>query len=508
MISILAGELTSANKRLGGTPGAFRRGSVNVAGAAAGPQIRPNDPSEHATDPVWTVHQLSKRLGVSTKTISRWRRRGLVSCRLLRDGRQRVGFSESSVRRFVQQNPERVRRGREFSQLTGLERQRIIEQARGLAEAGRFPSDVVKIVARETGRCTETIRHAIRQFDRDYPETAVFPDHNGQLRPETKQRIFRQSRRGESVEALAKQFCRAKASVRRIIAEMRARRILELPLDYIPNDEFARVESEKAIVGPMPACDGPAKKVRAPKGVPPYLASLYEVPLLTPRQERHLFRKMNYLKYKAARLLAKLDPGRPSARLMNRIERMYEESVATKNEIVRANLRLVVSIAKRHMNPSRDFFELVSDGNMALIRAAEKFDFARGTKFSTYASWAIMRSFARSIPQELRSRARFRTSHHELFSTLEDTSTDEEQQESVQSECEARVEGFLGHLDERERKIIDLRFGLSGGRQPLTLKQVGAEIGVTKERVRQLEVRAMSKLRAAAQDETMETALV
>jgi len=242
--------------------------------------------------------------------------------------------------------------------------------------------------------------------------------------------------------------------------------------------------------------------------VPPYLASLYEVPLLTRGQELHLFRKMNYLKYKAARLLSKLNPSRPSARLMNRIERLYEESVATKNQIVRANLRLVVSIAKRHISPSRDFFELVSDGNMALIRAVEKFDFARGTRFSTYASWAVMRSFARSIPQEIRCRARFRTGNADLFTALEDTGTDQEEQETAQSHCELRVEEFLEHLDERERKIIDLRFGLGGGRQPLTLKQVGAEIGVTKERVRQLEVRAMSKLRAAAQDETIDTARV
>ena len=505
MIRVAAGDLVSPKKMVEGLPVDTYRASVNVAHAARGSA---DGPAKAAAERVWTVDQLSKRLRVSTKTISRWRRQGLVSCRFVFDGRERVGFSESSVRRFVQQNPERVRRGKEFSQLTGVERQRIVDRARGLAEAGRFPADVVKSLARETGRCTETIRYTLRHFDRDHPESAVFPDHNGQLRDETKQKIFRQYRRGESVDALAKQFCRAKASVRRIIAERRARRIFELPLDYIPNDEFARVESEKAILGPMPPGDRPAKKARQPKGVPPYLASLYEVPLLIRRQELHLFRKMNYLKYKATRLLSKLDPIRPSARLMNRIERLYEESVATKNEIVRANLRLVVSIAKRHMSPSRDFFELVSDGNMALIRAAEKFDFARGTRFSTYASWAVMRSFARSIPQELRCRARFRTSYPELFTALEDTGTDPDEQDCVQSEHEARVEEFLEHLDERERKIIDLRFGLSGGQEPLTLKQVGAEIGVTKERVRQLEVRAISKLRAAARDEVIETARV
>ena len=102
---------------------------------------------------------------------------------------------------------------------------------------------------------------------------------------------------------------------------------------------------------------------------------------------------------------------------MDEIERLYDQAVAVKNQIVRANLRLVVSIAKRHVGPTDNFFELVSDGNMSLIRAAEKFDYARGNKFSTYASWAIMKNFARTIPDEHRRRDRFRTSQLETFAT-------------------------------------------------------------------------------------------
>ena len=98
---------------------------------------------------------------------------------------------------------------------------------------------------------------------------------------------------------------------------------------------------------------------------------------------------------------------------MDRIKHLYEEAVSTKNQIIRANLRLVVSIAKRYVGPAEDFFELVSDGNMSLMRAVEKFDVGRGYKFSTYASWAIMKNFARTIPDVLRHRDRFSTSHAE-----------------------------------------------------------------------------------------------
>jgi RNA polymerase primary sigma factor/RNA polymerase sigma factor len=456
---------------------------------------------------VLTVDELSRQYQVSTKTISRWRRQGLVSRRFVFDGRKRVGFLESSVERFVRKNGERVRRGSQFSQLTRHERQRIIDRARRLARAGGCPAEVARRLARATGRSVETIRYTLKQFDQDHPELAIFPDNTGPLRDDTKRKIYQQYRRGEAVEALAKKFCRTKTSIYRVIGEMRARRILDLPLDYIPNESFAGIRGEKAereVLGPMPPSETPLKKSRLPSGLPPYLASLYEVALLTREQERHLFRKMNYLKYKASELRKELDLSQPRRVLMDQVERLYEELVGVKNEIVSANLRLVVSIAKRHVGPVENFFELVSDGNMSLIRAAEKFDYARGNKFSTYASWAIMKNFARSIPDEHRRRDRYRTSNAEMFNATEDVRSDQYEQESAQNQRQSQVEKILERLDERERQIIISRFGLHRGYEPLTLKEVGAEQGVTKERIRQLEARALNKLRKAAHEEKID----
>ncbi len=289
---------------------------------------------------------------------------------------------------------------------------------------------------------------------------------------------------------------------------MRARRIMELPLDYMPNDDFsagALAEAGRPDSRPASRVGNAIEEDRGlPSGLPPYLASLYEVPLLTRKQEAHLFRKMNYLKYKAGRLRAKLDAARPKRGLMDQIERLYDEAVSTKNQIIRANLRLVVSIAKRHVGPTQNFFELVSDGNMSLMRAAEKFDYARGNKFSTYASWAIMKNFARTIPDEHRHHDRFRTSQAEMFTTTEDDRSDQIEQEAAQVQRESQVQRILDRLDDREQKIIVRRFGLRRGQEPLTLKQVGAELGVTKERIRQIEARALSKLRKAAEEEKIE----
>jgi RNA polymerase primary sigma factor/RNA polymerase sigma factor len=344
-------------------------------------------------------------------------------------------------------------------------------------------------------------------IDLDHPDMAIFPDNHGQPRTEARREVYQQYCRGDSVQALAQRFCWPPNRIYRIVNEMRAAQIMELPLDYIGNEQFARLRAKKEeaeILGPLLESDLPTKKPGLPSGLSPYLASLYEVPLLTQEQETHLFRKMNYLKYQARALRTQLDLNRPKNRLMDQIEKLYDASVATRNQAIRANLRLVVSIAKRYVGPVRDFFELVSDGNMSLIRAVEKFDFARGFRFSTYASWAIMKNFARTIPDVLRHQSRYSTSHSGMFSTVADARADQYEQESAQIQRESHVEGILKQLDERERQIVASRFGLTRGQKPLTLKQVGVVMGVTKERVRQIQSRAIGILRKAAEEGRVE----
>ena len=108
--------------------------------------------------------------------------------------------------------------------------------------------------------------------------------------------------------------------------------------------------------------------------------------------------------------------------------------------------------------------------------------------------------FRRTIPDMLRHRGRFRTNHSETFGTADDDRTDQYEQESAQIQRESHVEGILNRLDARERQVVTDSFGLTRGQEPLTLKQVGVVLGVTKERVRQLQCRAMGKLRIAARD--------
>ena len=461
-------------------------------------------PIDAAGEPVHTVENLSKLFDVSTKTISRWRRQGLIGRKFIIDGRKRVGFLKSSVDRFISGNRKQIERGSRFRQMTNQERKQIISEARRLSLSGCGMNEIAKQLAMELQRSPGTIRGTVKQYDQSHPESAIFPTNGAPLHEELRKKVFVLYQQGRSIDHIAEQFERSSSTILRIVAMERYEYIHNLPLDHVSHPSFSKIRNLVSVLGPMPENAATAKKARVPSDLPSYLASLYEVPLLSREQEQHLFRKLNFAKYRANRLRSTLNAEQPQAKRMDEIEQLYDTTVATKNQIVRANLRLVVSIAKRHVGPQENFFELVSDGNISLIRAAEKFDYGRGFKFSTYASWAIMKNFARSIPNEMKQRDRFRTSNDELFAATQENRADRLREELAHENRISAVRKILSRLDDREQKIIINRFGLDYTQEPCTLKQVGESMGVTKERVRQIESRALDKLRIAAEEDRVD----
>ena len=481
-------------------------------------KVLPAVPSDEIPEPVVTLEEISKKFNVSTKTIRRWRKFGLVGQPIVQNGKRQVGFLQSVVERFLTTHSHRVERGSRFSQMSESERDEILRRARRLSRVcGGTLTEVSRRIARRLGRSVETIRYTIKNHDRLYPAEALFPNLTGPLDAATKQTIYSSYRRGINVDTLAKKFQRTRTSMYRVINEVRAQRLLEQPLDYIPHPSFDDSAMEAVMLAPMPDADAYEAKRRAmhaPKDVPPELASCYEYPLLTKDQEQHLFRQMNFLKHKAAKLRNQLrkeggeenevDPHRVRNQTLREIEELQREANAVKELLINANMRLVVSIAKRHSAQTDNFFELVSDGNMSLIRAVEKFDFGRGFKFSTYASWAIMKNFARSIPDEKHRRERFVTGHEEVFDIAPDTRSDEHEILATHERATHSVNRLLEYLEPREREIIRMRAGLDDHAKGMTLEEIGQQFGITKERVRQLNARAMKKLRTIVEEQDLE----
>lgn len=473
-------------------------------------------PVEEVGEPVLTIAEAAERFNVSQKTIQRWRKRGLVSRKFVwPDGRTRIGFLQSSLDRFATRNSERVKAGADFSRLSPEERREIIRRARRLSlfcHCCLF--EVSKRIGRKLGRAVETVRQVIKEYDRNHPDRKLFPDAGEPLQDRDRRLIFQAYNRGVSVHALAKRFCRTRSSIYRIITEQRSRELLEEPIDYMDSPEFQEADADEKILHDQIAWgvlegQGAKKQPSPPKGLPVYLKSLYKTPLLSREEERSLFRLYNYLKFKAARLRDSLRKGRaPKVNEIEEIEKLLDQANRVKNRIIQANLRLVVNIAKRHVGSHTNFFELISDGNMSLIRAVDKFDYTRGFKFSTYASWAIMKNFARSVPKAGKRLERFQTGREELLEMSKDLRFEgEEPYREPDVTVRQSIERVLDQLGPREREIVIRRFGLGDVTSPQTLEEVGRHFGVTKERIRQIEGRALNKLRRMLSPQAVEEVL-
>ena len=285
-----------------------------------------------------------------------------------------------------------------------------------------------------------------------------------------------------------------------------------------------------------------------------YLKEIGKVPLLTAEQEVILAKAIDEGEAATAKIDKATDHGRKlTPTRLRELQRTERHGQLAKKKLIEANLRLVVSIAKRYVGRGMLFLDLIQEGNLGLIRAVEKFDYNKGFKFSTYATWWIRQAITRAIADQART---IRIPVHmvetinkliriqrQLLQDLGREPTPEEigremefspekvreilkvSQEPVSLETpigeeedshlgdfiedsdavvpvdaasfillQEQLDSVLHTLSEREKKVIQLRFGLTDG-HPRTLEEVGREFGVTRERIRQIESKTLSKLR-------------
>ena len=200
-----------------------------------------------------------------------------------------------------------------------------------------------------------------------------------------------------------------------------------------------------------------------------YLKEIGKVPLLTPEEEIEL------------------------------AIRIGDNDPAAKRRLTEANLRLVVSIAKRYVGRGMQFLDLIQEGNLGLIKAVDKFDYTKGFKFSTYATWWIRQAITRAIADQARTIVSLETPiGEEEDSHLGDFIPDDDAPAPADAASATLLKEELAHvlktLTPREERVLSMRFGLTDG-HPHTLEEVGKEFNVTRERIRQIEAKALRKLR-------------
>lgn len=286
-------------------------------------------------------------------------------------------------------------------------------------------------------------------------------------------------------------------------ARQRAVDILRTEIDFIPNPEFrADDDGENEIVAAI--LRGANSAAKAPADLPAHLRRICEAELLTHEQEAALFREMNLLKFRANVLRTRLDPEHVDVQAVETIEALLSQAQRIRDHIIQANMRLVMSIVKQFVTPQQSFDDMLSDGIYTLMQTVEKFDYDRGFRFSTYAYRSIARNAYRTVTTASKEEARFTRDAEEWAFEQEDAHSASSMTDQVWSNLRELTASMLDRLDRREQFIVRSRYALGAHRKVRTFQFLADKLGVSKERVRQLEQRAVGKLRTMAAELEMD----
>lgn len=270
-------------------------------------------------------------------------------------------------------------------------------------------------------------------------------------------------------------------------------------INFIPSEEFQSTvetqfqESEfemYSVEDGAPAGPGPHKETDSLQ------AALQQCRLLTFEGEQFLFKQLNFLRFRASAIQATMNRARPAKKAVSEVERLLRDAEAAREEIAKANLRLVASIAGRLSISREEFDEFVAEGNAILLYAIDKFDYSRGFRFSTYVTHAVQRHLYRVIERRRKQAQREYAREAEMLA--EEPAVEFDPCEPTEADIKAAASTVIAKidetLDEREQVIVRGRFGLDGSGKGQTFRMLGEELGLSKERVRQLFQRGIEKL--------------
>ena len=324
--------------------------------------------------------------------------------------------------------------------------------------------------------------------------------------------------------------------------------------DTEPEPDISKLEGSPLDFNPT-GLDSPLltnlENISADDSVGLYLKEMSRVPLLTLEEEVSLAQRIEHAKLSKAKLSRMNE--KSSIKQRRELENIVQDGILAREHLIKANTRLVVSVAKKYIGRGVAFLDLIQEGNLGLMKAVSKFEYQRGFRFSTYATWWIRQTITRSIADQSRTiripvhmtdrlRMMYKAAHRleqsfgrpptqeelclemgvghdklqwmlevaripvslespvgdeddsELGMFVEDTISPSPAQITYENMLRDRVEQVLSTLSPREARILRLRFGLENG-HPYTLEEVGHKFGLTRERIRQIEGKALRRLR-------------
>ena len=320
-------------------------------------------------DPAKTTAELAESLGVSTKTIMRWRNEGLRWRWGMRAGKPTVLITQSALQAFEDEHPERLPTAAAFQRFSDSEKARLIGRARRLAQATEvLPQAILRHLSKRTGRSVEALRQLTHRHDAAHPDQPVFTDRTAPLSGEQKVAIDQSYQQGMTVSALCEAYGKTRSTIYRVLHEARAQRIKAMPIEVIHSPVFEREDADEVLMQPIAR---KAKQRDLPPAViaslPALLKPLYDRSIESDDVVRSLVVRYNFLKYRARLTQGRIAAASPKASLMDEFDHLYARFNRARGEVIAVMLPIALSIVLRQQS---DHGRLSDPSLMAMLYIA------------------------------------------------------------------------------------------------------------------------------------------
>jgi|GEM_PF-3459807 len=487
----------------------------------------------HFLEQLYTVETLAQHMRVSTKSVDRWRKKGLVGRYVLLEGpRKTVCFTSETVKAFITKHQHQIGDGQKYAHLSQDNTDRIIKHL--YRWSNRFPNlrqQAVAQIAKKEKRATEIINKILMQHEKVSQQLLFCPRPKG-ISVAIQEKIISHNLAGKDYKAIALALDIESSIVKWVLKNAICHKLKHQPIKFIHDDSFSNARHHHQILNAPPQLfphnileyiegtgnvnkagktyQAVLKQIKEPNTTTPsrsilnnYILDICNHDILSTDQAFFLFRKYNFLKYQGTEQQKMLNIDNPQSTLIRQLQTTLGSIKTIKNILIQHNLRLVLSVARKHTQNDNEMLDMISEGNIILIKAIDTFNFTRDVKFSTYGTYAIVKQFA-TFKSRANQHAHRNKQSDTIIEAIEALTKTDENQNNLSKARETLYNALDSQLETREKIVLCKYFGLDEHNtptlttpavKPMSFKQIGDQIGLSKERVRQVYTIALEKLR-------------